>query len=66
MSLNVGDINNTVCHYSNNPEIHTVWKIAGKTHRSDGTEVFIKLSGIFIVTILIVNMFHIISFEMDF
>ncbi|MGK9478020.1 hypothetical protein ACSSV9_14535, partial [Melioribacter sp. OK-6-Me] len=41
MSLNVGDIRQYCMPYSNNPEIHTVWKIAGKTHRSDGTEVFI-------------------------
>lgn len=40
MSLNIGDIRQYCMPYSNNPEIHTVWKIVGKTHRSDCTEVF--------------------------
>lgn len=41
MSLNIGDIRQYCMPYSNNPEIHTVWKIVGKTNRSDGTEVFV-------------------------
>lgn len=41
MSLNVGDIRQYSMPYSANPEIHTVWKITGKTYRSDSTEVFI-------------------------
>ncbi|MEJ5351201.1 MAG: hypothetical protein WHS65_06385 [Melioribacteraceae bacterium] len=41
MSLNIGDIRQYSMPYSNNPEIHTVWKIVGKTNRSDGQEVFI-------------------------
>ncbi|MDH7605133.1 MAG: hypothetical protein QHH13_09550 [Melioribacter sp.] len=41
MSLNIGDIRQYCMPYSNNPEIHTVWKIVGKTYRSDGQEVFL-------------------------
>ncbi len=41
MSLNIGDFRQYCMPYSNNPEIHAVWKIVGKTFRSDGTEVFI-------------------------
>lgn len=41
MSLNIGDFRQYCMPYSNNPEIHAVWKIIGKAYRSDGTEVFI-------------------------
>lgn len=41
MSLNIGDIRQYSMPYSANPEIHTVWKITGKTYRSDSTEVYV-------------------------
>lgn len=40
MSLNVGDIRQCYMPYSANDTIYTVWKITGKTFRSDSTEVF--------------------------
>ncbi len=42
MSLNVGDIRQYSMPYSTVNTIHTVWKITGKTFRSDSTEVFIS------------------------
>jgi hypothetical protein len=42
MSLNIGDIRQFSMPYSTNDTIYTVWKITGKTFRSDGIEVFIS------------------------
>lgn len=42
MSLNIGDIRQFYMPYSINDTIYTVWKITGKTFRSDSTEVFIS------------------------
>ncbi len=42
MTLNVGDIRQFYMPYSNNSTVYTVWRITGKTFRTDSTEVFIN------------------------
>ncbi|MEW5844197.1 MAG: hypothetical protein AB1775_13135 [Bacteroidota bacterium] len=42
MSLNVGDIRQFYMPYADNNMVHTVWKVTGKTFRSDSTEVFVN------------------------
>jgi len=42
MSLNIGDIRQFYMPYNSGLTEHSVWKVTGKTHRSDGLEVFIS------------------------
>ena len=42
MSLNVGDIRQFYMPYNSVLTEHSVWEVTGKTHRSDGVEVFIS------------------------
>lgn len=42
MSLNIGDIRQFYMPYNPNITEHSVWEVTGKTHRSDGLEVFIS------------------------